>query len=212
MFHREEIKKREDVFVVAVDVDLTLVDSLTPWVEDLGFDISFLPTAEPDEALDLVPWFRSKGVVDPLSWWHKPDLYDNLQPDDKMLMFLSELTPAIRRATGKQVEIVVVSSCFPEHEASKRKFIRKYLPSSSGFISTSSKHFVDYDLIIDDSMGICMNSIERGKKVILVNSKINNPSIETMDHPLVHFLDLSDNYYRLYCKRIVEKFFPNKQE
>ena len=61
MFHNFPVSHRSDVFVLAIDVDLTLVDSLTPWLESVRTEhgairLELLPSPQPDEVLDLVPW------------------------------------------------------------------------------------------------------------------------------------------------------------
>ena len=63
--------------VLLVDVDLTVVDSLSPWVEWY----TNLTGHSIDEDIQSVSWNVENLMHnhdDPLSFWKKPDLYDNL--------------------------------------------------------------------------------------------------------------------------------------
>lgn len=190
MFHNFPVSHRSDVFVLAIDVDLTLVDSLTPWLESVRTEhgairLELLPSPQPDEALDLVPWLQDMGVKDPLSYWKCGDLYDEMKVNSSFIMFYRELVSSLKFHTGKEVETIVVSSCFPEHESSKRELVKSVFGDKTPFISTSAKHFVDFDLIIDDSMGVAFNCISAGKNVLHAPSPMSNPSKGTRMNP--HF-------------------------
>jgi 5'(3')-deoxyribonucleotidase len=134
--------------IVAVDVDLTFVDSLTPWLawftEQTGETIK-----NEDGAYDLVPEMKAiiarKGLdFDPFAFWLKKDLYDDLRPLKDAVDVLNET-----RAAG--AKIIFVSLCEPEHLRSKDAFIRRFMRKNyDGFISTGEKHFVGYDVLIDD--------------------------------------------------------------
>ena len=36
MYHKGEVLPREEIFVIAVDADLTMLDTLTPWLAHFG--------------------------------------------------------------------------------------------------------------------------------------------------------------------------------
>lgn len=190
MFHNFPVSHRSNVFVLAVDVDLTLVDSLSTWLKSVppefgSFSIKNLPSSQPDEVMDLVPWLQQLGVKDPLAYWKRSDLYDDMKPNQSFMVFYQSLIASLRFHTGKEVETIVVSSCFPEHENSKRELVKRVFGDKTPFISTSAKHFVDFDLIIDDSMGVAFNCISAGKNVLHAPSPMSNPSKGTRMNP--HF-------------------------
>lgn len=183
MFHNFPVSHRSDVFVLAIDVDLTLVDSLSPWVKMFNIGVESLPTPEPDEVLDLVPWMQGMGINNPLSYWKRSDLYDDMKPNQSFIMFCKRLVASLKFYTGKEVETIVVSSCFPEHENSKRELVKRVFGDKTPFISTSAKHLVDFDLIIDDSMGVAFNCISAGKNVLHAPNPMSNPSKGTRLNP-----------------------------
>ena len=183
MFHRYFVPRRSDVFVLAIDVDLTMVDSLTPWLnwcgERVSRPLSIFDIPEPmvDEAIDIAPWLEeSICVSDPLFFWRSADLYDNMKPNESFLMFVRNLENAIEDMSGKQVQKVIVSSCFPEHEASKRRLVERAFGKEVPFISTNAKHLVDFDVIIDDNLGVTFNCLEAGKAVVMAPSPLTRPS------------------------------------
>lgn len=136
--------------VVAVDVDLTVVDSLTPWYKWLSV-FTDEPVLNESKAYNLVPEMRaildraSCEDVDPLDYWRRDDLYDNLFPVDGAY-------EALKRVKARDNTLLFVSSCFPEHEASKVRFLKKFFPFYDAFISTHDKHWIAYDTIVDDKV------------------------------------------------------------
>jgi 5'(3')-deoxyribonucleotidase len=136
--------------VLACDVDLTVVDSLTPWL-DWFYQKTGQNVLNTDGKYDLVPEMKELIIksgasdFDPFSFWRHSSLYDDLKPLEGCVEALSELS-----LMG--FDILFVSSCVPEHTQSKINFLNKHFPFHSGFISTKDKHFVDYDILIDDKM------------------------------------------------------------
>jgi 5'(3')-deoxyribonucleotidase len=127
--------------IIAVDVDLTVVDSLSSWVEWYhtltGHNI--------EEDLKT----KTYGIEElmhrhstPMDFWRKPDLYDNLQPIEDCVDVLTYLSG--------EYDIIFVSKCEPEHQRSKEYFIKRNFPFSKGFISTGDKEFIKADIFIDD--------------------------------------------------------------
>jgi 5'(3')-deoxyribonucleotidase len=49
-------------------------------------------------------------------------------------------------------EIVFVSTCVADHRNSKINFLARHFPFMDGFIDTRDKHFIAYDLLIDDKI------------------------------------------------------------
>lgn len=127
--------------VILVDVDLTVVNPVVGWVgwyhNLTGHDIE-------DDMKDI-EWNVDSLMhyhPDPLSYWKKPDLYDEMVPYPDAVKVLTALS--------SWCDIVFVSHCFPEHETSKRFFCQRNFPFMSGFISTKEKKYVKGDFFIDD--------------------------------------------------------------
>ena len=127
--------------ILGIDVDLTVVDSLTPWVEWYdkltGHDIS-----EEMKKLDYGIEELMHMHSSPLDFWRKPDLYDSLEPFKDAKINIDILS--------EHFDIVFFSSCFPEHTQSKEFFIQRNFPYRKGFIATSNKGFVRCDYYVDD--------------------------------------------------------------
>lgn len=127
--------------IIGIDVDLTVVDALTPWVEwykDLtGHDIS-------EEMLELDYGLEElmHQHASPLDFWKKSDLYDNLEPISSSKVNIDILS--------EHFDIIFISACFPEHAQSKEYFLKRNFPYLKGFINTQSKGFVRCDYYVDD--------------------------------------------------------------
>jgi len=104
--------------------------------------------------------------ADPLIFWRDKTLYDKMEPIPEAVHYLTELS--------KTFQIVFVSACFSEHENSKRKFLDKFFPFHSGFISTSDKKFIKCDYFIDDYFKYCNQLHETGVKTYQIKTLINS--------------------------------------
>lgn len=127
--------------IIAVDVDLTVVDSVTPWVnwyqKLTGHDII--------DEINNTEWNVDKLMHfhnSPMDFWKQPDLYDNLEPIPEAKIALDELS--------KSRDIIFVSSCYPEHIKSKEFFLRRNFPYHKAFIDAHFKGFTRCDYMIDD--------------------------------------------------------------
>lgn len=136
--------------VVACDVDLTVVDSLTSWYDWLR-QYSDEPVLNVSRSYDLRPEMRAildragRPDIDPMTYWENDDLYDAMEP-------IVGSVEALKNIVDDGNELIFVSSCFPEHEESKVAFLETFFPFASAFISTHDKHFVAYDVLIDDKL------------------------------------------------------------
>ena len=130
---------------IVVDVDLTLVDTLTPWVEWWEFmtDSKFDWTkVGPDYSINkqlLEKMTHDEYMV----FWNKSDLYDDLVPREGALTLL-------RWYSALGYEIYFVSKCEPGHFKSKVRFLDKYFPFSEGLINTKHKHTIEADIYMED--------------------------------------------------------------
>ena len=152
--------------ILAVDVDLTVVDAVTPWriwYKNLtGHDIGEV-TAENNDLESLMHQHH-----DPLSYWRSNTLYDNLEPFPEAVKALESLS--------EHVDIIFVSACFPEHEQSKRLFLKRNFPFMKGFISTHDKQYSKCDYFVDDYKKYCNQLHEVGVKVYQIKTALNSPS------------------------------------
>jgi len=127
--------------IIAVDVDLTVVDTLTSWVS------WYRKLTGHDILDDLSSYqYRIEDIMekhkDPLEYWRKPDLYDELIPIKGSQYYLKQLSV--------DFDIIFVSHCFPEHITSKEYFLQRNFPFHKGFISTQHKEYIKCDYFIDD--------------------------------------------------------------
>ncbi len=151
--------------VIAIDVDLTVVDSLNPWLdwfnERVGADLEHAQLLQ----YNLAPIMRQQAAkqghfdFDPYVYWKQPDLYDKLEPLGGAVDIIKKL--------NRLHTVVWVSHCFPEHENSKINFLRKF-GENIPFISTQTKKLVAFDVIIDDNLDI-LNTIHDGRFRIQYN-------------------------------------------
>ena len=152
--------------VIAVDVDLTVVDSVTPWkawyTKLTGHDLGEV-TSENNNLEEMM-----KNHNDPMQFWRQPDLYDNLQP-------IKEAVRALKKLHNMGYKIIFVSACQPEHEVSKRMFLGRNFPYHDGFISTGDKKHVACDYFIDDYKKYCRQQNDRAT-VFQIKTELNSSS------------------------------------
>lgn len=151
-------KKGSPIYRIGVDFDLTLVDSLHPWIDwfnklteekvelvnrDLIFwgepIIKFKPITKAcytDFKGDLAILMRDRQSYlplgyqfDPMSWWRQQDLYCEMQPLVGALTWMMLVRETlVNHHDFSAVEFVCVSKCEPEHERSKRRFLPTHFP------------------------------------------------------------------------------------
>jgi 5'(3')-deoxyribonucleotidase len=127
--------------VLGVDVDLTIVDPVTKWIKwyEDETNTKFVPKKNHYYIHELMVNHPS-----PTDFWKIDSLYDDLFPFEHSVDVLKKLS--------ESYDIVFVSACFPEHINSKQRFLDKFFPFASGFISTKEKQYVQMDIFVDDSL------------------------------------------------------------
>lgn len=138
--------------IAIVDVDLTAVDSVTPWLAWLNAKTgqNFTPEQlgyEYNLGKVFKPFWPSYCTEQPLDWWRYEGIYDMLQPYEGAVDALREIS--------QTHQIVFVSHCKGRHMKSKVSFLKKHFPFMSGFLATKQKQFVASmdprrDIVIDD--------------------------------------------------------------
>jgi len=153
--------------IIAIDVDLTVVDTVSPWKDWYhkltGHDIGEI-SSENNDLETLM-----KRHDDPLKFWRDPKLYDDLMALEPALYFIEKIHDL-------GVKVVFVSACMPEHESSKKFFLRRNFPYMEGFISTADKRFVKCDYFVDDYRRYCDEMYEEGVNVFQIKTSLNSPS------------------------------------
>jgi 5'(3')-deoxyribonucleotidase len=126
--------------IIAIDVDLTVVDTATAWrdwyAKKTGHTLQIK-----DVAYEMGNFMHKHK--DPMAFWRDKNLYDNLEPIHGSVATLKHLYE-----NGHN--IVFVSHCFPDHIESKEYFLQRHFPFHSGFVDTEHKHLVRADVFIDD--------------------------------------------------------------
>lgn len=128
--------------IIGVDVDLTVVEMMDPWTEWYE-----RKTGEKLMSYEGKTWHIEDLMVhhrNPMEFWINPELYDDKSPIPGSVETLKELH-------DQGHKIVFVSHCMPEHEDSKRYFIKRHFPFHDAFVSTGDKGYVKCDVFIDDA-------------------------------------------------------------
>ena len=153
--------------IIGVDVDLTVVDVVTEWVKwykDItGHELNEI-SRENNNIQDIMTQHD-----DPMKYWRKEDLYDNASPYPEAIKYLTKLS--------KDFDIIFISACLPEHETSKKHFLKRNFKFMKGFISTENKNFVRCDYFIDDNKKYCRQLLPYAK-VFQIKSFLNSCSNE----------------------------------
>ena len=129
-----EILIRQEITMersIGVDVDLTIVDTLTEWTEwweaKTGKEFPWHKIGSDFSINDALKEHMDADAI--LEFWKQEDLYDNLEPIYGVFQTLSLLS------TG--YDIYFLSYCQPEHFESKKRFLDRYFP----FPLWSDKHY-----------------------------------------------------------------------
>lgn len=154
--------------VVGIDVDLTVVDMITPWLQWYNQETGENLTLDDLKGYEYHIQDLMTKHKNPLSFWEKEDLYDNLSPMPEVKKYIDNLS--------KYFKIVFISSCFPGHYKSKENFLKRYF-SYADFIATHSKEYIDVDYFIDDYKKYIDAVYERSKQRGRITKclKVKNP-------------------------------------
>lgn len=166
--------------IIAVDVDLTVVEMIEPWITWYRDK-----TGENITSFDNKTWHIEDLMVhhrDPMEFWKNPNLYDDKLPIPYSVHVLTELH-------NIGYTIIFVSHCMPEHEDSKRYFIKRHFPFHSAFVSTGDKGYVKCDIFIDDSDKY-LDKMDKSVISIMHKSLIN--TTQETHHPKMDWLEILD--------------------
>lgn len=153
------LSREESVKVIAFDVDLVVFEDVyTDWIFqtiDKHIKAGGLRFEKGvklyNEILDTTeyyvqPIFEKYGIENSEIWWTFPDIYDKAQPRLQCKNLIDGLS--------EEYDVIFVSACKDENIAQKRKRLKHFFPDIP-LIVCNDKHFVDADLLIDDSPKKC---------------------------------------------------------
>ena len=164
--------------IFGIDVDLTIVDTLTPLIQFVRHKLPNEGQNELNKAIenfinnhdtysdfhDLLNFYLKKYNINQTAddYWRQADLYDNLQP-------YKEAIEVINWLYKNGFKIVFITTVYPEHYQSKLNFILKYYPYAYDFVSLDKKYLLGWlDYFVDDNI----RHIEEFKL-------LGNPDIQT---------------------------------
>ncbi len=171
---------RDKVYYVAVDIDLVALDTLTPWLAHYGLTVDDVKPTEGKIWTDIVSVIEEKAEPSsvyerPYDYWCDGSIYENAHPHRDFMKFLGFMNNHIRATTKKEVRFFFCSTCVSSHKPEKLHRVKQvYGDVVQGFVDTSCKHLVDFDLLLDDSPDQCVNAAIAGKRAMLCPSPANN--------------------------------------
>lgn len=172
--------------VVVCDVDLTVVDTLVPylqWFKDHSGQN--FPIHRGIGEYDWNPIFAEYGV-DAHAFWKQTDLYDDLQPVPHCVEFLTNL---VRNGAT----LVFASHCYQEHEKSKHEFLRRFFDHVPfEFASLKAKWLLRYDVLIDDNPAVIGLAAARNSGVHLMRTTTPNIGYDERAAGITRFSCWSD--------------------
>lgn len=201
--------------IIGIDVDSTLADSLLEWFNWANKQVKdnrMVTPLDPTEFLKSGMNFKWNqhgeimqerlGIKNPWMFWYEPKLYKNVKIFPGALTWLKELRKRIDEYNlqGSNIKLVVATTCVPEHEMSKRAWIKKETPGIfDGFIATSDKHLIGLDVIIDDKLEHCENVIKMGGQFALVPEVgIDRPA----NNPIIHSPETEYGEFWIHMNRV----------
>ena len=168
--------------VLAIDVDQTVVDSGTLWLDWLNEKSGKNLTLE-QCAYDYNLGKFFPEIEDPYAFWRCRNLYDDMIPRDDALRIIPKLC--------KEHTVIFVSAIKGDHHKSKYTMLKRRFPDMKGFIATKEKQFVKCDVIIEDR-----NSFLNLFGYDVIKIKVDTPYTqkESLEGPVL----VVDDWYEIY--------------
>ena len=161
---------------IALDLDNTLIDILTPWLKVVNTRENSNYTFKDIDTYDHPLVMKHDDFI------HSHDMYDNLVPDEKAISFFNDMK--------KRYEVSIVTHTLDGHKNSKIKFIDTYFPGVDVCMtgSDNSKFLID-KVLMDDRPSNVESHVNNGYHGILFTlegklaySKTSNPKVLLADH------------------------------
>ena len=136
--------------VAVVDIDLTVVDTVSPWIDYMNnlTGLNFEITEGCQYPYNLTRIY-AHALVNPtdtselFEYWKSKTLYDNLQP-------LPGSVEALKKLNDLGYDIVFASVLKHGHDKSKYYFLKRHFPFMAAAVFTKEKGYIKADLVIDD--------------------------------------------------------------
>lgn len=169
---------------IAIDIDLTVVDSVTGWLNWFEEKTGKKFVDSPGFIEDYAPIMTSQGLqCDACDYWRQSSLYDTMEP-------FEDCIDALEKMKSMGATLIFASACFPEHIKSKERFIKKYFPFSDGFIpvSTHMKRYIQHDIFIEDTPSVLIDSIaDNSSRIALLHTTTRNKSVTNLPKSVRRF-------------------------
>lgn len=157
--------------ILAVDVDLTVVDTGQGWYDYLAYFNGLGRTNFPDNG--VLPYNLSKvfpRVQDPMEYWRNLD-YFKFEPLEGSVECLRELS--------KDFHIAFISQVDGTHAKSKFQWLDHHFPFKAGFIPTHEKWLMNGSVVamIDDRMKV-LEGFDLSKRILFDTPYAQDVEIE----------------------------------
>lgn len=163
--------------IIGVDVDGTVVDSVTPWLDELlpnwkEYDLEYRNGSLNVQLANIL----GKSLDEVLEYW-KTISYQSLKPINGCVEKLEELS--------KFGTIVFVTTCVQDHMLSKMKFLDEHFPFHGDIISAKRKDLIKLDVMIEDNLSVLSTMKDVEKRLIFTGvSGQFQPTLQTAGFPL----------------------------
>jgi len=179
--------------VCVVDVDLTVVDAVTPWIHYMNglTGASFEVSPGQMYPYDLTSVFKhyletEEDIGLLFDYWKGRNVYDDLEPYPGSVETLSRLN-------DMGYDIVFASVVKGDHSKSKYYFLKKHFPFMAGCMFTREKGYIRADVVIDDRNDYLRQfDVTKVKRI-----RMNTPFEQTIDTPVYATVDNWDQINEL---------------
>lgn len=170
--------------VCVVDVDLTVVDAVTPWIDYMNnltgasFEINEGQSYPYNLTEIFKHYLQSEEDISMLfDYWKQKDIYDNLAPYEGAVEALGTLNK-------RGYDIVFASVVKGDHSKSKYYFLKKHFPFMAGCMFTREKGYIKADVVFDDR-----NEYLKQFGVPTKRIRFNTQFTQTVDCPVLASID-----------------------
>lgn len=152
---------------IAIDVDLTLVDTLNPWLRWFEARTGFFPE---EITYKMERYMREHINECPFNYWRDPDLYEGLPPLEGSV----EMVKALHADDRYEVVFVTWSPNLNQIKA-KNDWLAENYGEDIPVIHTEHKHLIDAHVLIDDNPEMVENFLSHkpGRIVMKYRTEVN---------------------------------------
>lgn len=178
--------------VCVVDVDLTVVDAVSPWIDHMNkltgasFEIQSGQLYPYNLTAIYKHFLETEEDIGMLfDYWKQRDIYDNLVPYEGAVEALSTLNK-------RGYDIVFASVVKGDHSKSKYYMLKKYFPFMAGCAFTREKGYIKADVVFDDR-----NDYLRQFGIPTKRIRVNTPFTQDVECPVFASIDHWDQVHDL---------------